>query len=431
MIPRYSRPEMQEIWSDETKYSIWLEVELLALEKMAEMGLVPTQAYETVKEKASFDLKRVEEIEAEVKHDVIAFLTSVSENVGPAAAYVHRGMTSSDLLDTSFAVQLSRAGELILSDLRKLREAIRKRAEEHKYTPCIGRSHGIHAEPISFGVKLLGWYAEFGRNIKRVESALKSVKTGKISGAVGTYASLDPEIETFVMEELGLQPETVSTQIVSRDRHAEFFSALALTATSIERCAVEVRHLQRTEVREVEEEFTKGQKGSSAMPHKRNPILSENLSGLARLVRSYAQASLEDVVLWHERDISHSSVERVIAPDACITLDFMLSRFTKLVSGMQIYPERMKVNLEMTRGLVFSGTLLVFLVESGFTREEAYKIVQTHALAAWEAAPGLRERVEADPLVSKKLSVSKLDEVFDISRHLKSVEFIFERALSD
>lgn len=419
---------MQAIWSEQSKYSIWLEVELLALKKMTELGLAPAGTYQRVAQKAKFDLKRIEEIEAEVKHDVIAFLTCVVESAGPDAAYLHRGMTSSDLLDTSFAVQLSRSGDLIRKGLLEVLDALKARAEEFKYTPCIGRSHGIHAEPITFGLKLLNWFAELRRHIPRFDAALSEVKVGKIAGAVGTYASLDPAIEAFVMKELDLKPETVSTQIVARDRHAVFFNELALLATSIERCTVEIRHLQRTEVREAEEEFTKGQKGSSAMPHKRNPILSENLSGLARLIRGYAQTAMENVVLWHERDISHSSAERIIAPDACILMDFMLARFHNLVSGLKVHPQRMKANLESTRGLVFSGALLVALVEAGMQREEAYRIVQKHALEAWEAPPGLRERVEKDAFVTKHLPKEKLDEVFDVQLQLKYVDFIFDRA---
>jgi len=429
MIPRYSRPEMQAIWSDESKYAIWLEVELLALKKMAELGLAPKGSFENVSKKAKFKVARIQEIEAEVKHDVIAFLTCVVESAGPEATYLHRGMTSSDLLDTSFAVQLARSGALIHQDLSEVLDALKARAIEFKYTPCIGRSHGIHAEPTTFGLKLLNWYAELKRHAERFDAALEEVKVGKIAGAVGTYGSLNPSIEAFVMKELELRPETVSTQIVARDRHALFFNELALLATSIERCTVEIRHLQRTEVREAEEQFTKGQKGSSAMPHKRNPILSENLSGLARLLRGYAQTAMENVVLWHERDISHSSAERVIAPDACILTDFMLTRFKTLITGLQVYPERMKANLESTRGLIFSGALLVALVEGGMQREEAYKIVQKHALEAWESAPGLRKRVENDPSIIGNISKQKLDEVFDVRRQLQHVDFIFDRAL--
>ncbi|NMC64234.1 MAG: adenylosuccinate lyase [SAR324 cluster bacterium] len=431
MIPRYSRPEMQAIWSDESKYSIWLEVELLALKKMTELGLAPKGSYESVSKKARFDVARIQEIEAEVKHDVIAFLTCVVESAGPEAAYLHRGMTSSDLLDTSFAVQLSRSGDLLRKGLLEVIDTLKERALEFKDTPCIGRSHGIHAEPTTFGLKLLNWYAELHRHLKRFDAALSEVKVGKIAGAVGTYGSLDPAIEAYVMEQLGLRPETVPTQIVARDRHAVFFNELALLATSIERCTVEIRHLQRTEVREAEEEFTRGQKGSSAMPHKRNPILSENLSGLARLIRGYAQTAMENVVLWHERDISHSSAERVIAPDACILMDFMLSRFKKLAGGLKVYPERMKANLESTRGLIFSGALLVALVEAGMQREDAYRIVQKHALDAWESEPGLRERVEKDPSITLHISKAKLDEVFDVKSQLKHVDFIFNRALKN
>ncbi len=431
MIPRYSRPEMASIWSEEAKYSTWLEVELLALKEMSKLGMVPEDAYQEVSRAARFDIRRIEEIEAEVKHDVIAFLTCVAETAGPSGAYLHKGMTSSDLVDTAFAVRLNRAGELLLKELRSLIEAVRRRAEEFKYTPCIGRSHGIHAEPTTFGLKLLNWYSEFKRNERRLKAAVDGAGTGKISGAVGTFASIDPRVETAVMKDLGLKPEPVSTQITARDRHAEFFSALAILATTIERCAVEIRHLQRTEVREVEEEFSRGQKGSSAMPHKKNPILCENITGLARLMRSYSQAALEDMVLWHERDISHSSVERIIAPDACILMDFMLSRFARVVENLHVLPERMLENLEMTRGLIYSGSLLLALVEAGMTREEAYRIVQGHALAAWEAPPGLRERVEKDPEVSRRVPEEKLDGIFDATRHFTQVEYIFRRTIEN
>ena len=429
MIPRYSRDEMASIWSDENRYSVWLEVELLALREMASLGMVPQGVYEEVSKKAAFETARVSEIEAEVRHDVIAFLTCVSEHAGPSAAYLHKGMTSSDLLDTAFAVQLGRAGDLLLKGLDSLLDAVRKRAEEHRFTACMGRSHGIHAEPLTFGLKLLNWYSEFRRDRDRLQNAIEGVKVGKISGAVGTFASLDPRVEEGVMAALGLRCEPVATQIVARDRHAAFFQALAILGTTIERCAVEIRHLQRTEVGEVQEEFAKGQKGSSAMPHKRNPILSENLSGLARLLRSYAQASLENMVLWHERDISHSSVERIIAPDACILADFMMARFTNLVLNMRVDTERMRSNLEMSRGLIFSGSLLLLLVEGGFTREEAYRLVQAHALAAWDAPPGLRDRVESDPEIMNRISPEQLNEVFEINRHFAHVDYIFRRTL--
>ncbi len=431
MIPRYTRPDMASIWSDEARFKIWLEVELLALEKMAEEGTVPKQSYLTVKEKAKFDPKRVLEIENEVKHDVIAFLTNLSESVGPDSRFVHRGMTSNDLLDTTFALQLKRSGEKILGELDGVLNAIKERAIEFKHTPCIGRSHGIHAEPITFGLKLASWYAELSRSRGRLESAVAEVAVGKIAGAVGTYASITPTVEAHVMKSLGLTAETVSTQIVSRDRHASFFQGLALIGSSIERFCVEIRHLQRSEVMEAAEPFGKGQKGSSAMPHKRNPILCENISGLARLLRSYAQSALENVPLWHERDISHSSVERVIAPDACCLTDFMLARFKAIVAGLDVYPDQMKRNLDSSKGVIFSGSLLLALVDAGVTREDAYRLVQTHALQTWEDrsshAPDFRARVEKDPQITKVLNKATISQVFDLKRHLKYVDLIFDR----
>jgi adenylosuccinate lyase len=421
---------MEAIWSDQSRFQIWLQIETLALEQMVKEGLAPAEAYTDLASKGAFDAARVLEIEAEVKHDVIAFLTNVAEYVGPNARFVHRGMTSSDVLDTTLAVQLARSGQLILKGIDTVCATLKRRAAEYKMTPCIGRSHGIHAEPTTFGLKLAGAFAEMRRQRRRFEQALVEVSVGKIAGAVGTYASVSPEVEAHVFKALGLRPEAVPTQIVSRDRHAAFFLALAQLATSIERFAVEVRHLQRTEVREAEEKFTKGQKGSSAMPHKRNPILSENLSGLARLVRGYAQSAQENVVLWHERDISHSSVERVIAPDACLVVDFMLARFNSLIDGLVVYPERMKQNLESTRGLVFSGTLLIALVDNGISREDAYRMVQRHALAAWEGGADLRERVFADSEITSRVSVAKLEAVFDLKRHLTHVEMIFNRAMA-
>ncbi len=431
MIPRYSRPEMRNIWSDETRFSIWLEIETYALEKMCELGLAPREAYEALRDEGTFDAFRVLQIEKEVKHDVIAFLTNVAESVGPLARFQHRGMTSSDVLDTALAVQIKRAGELILSGLNALIESTKTRALEFKHTPCIGRSHGIHAEPTTFGLKLISWYAELKRQRRRLLAALDDVLVGKISGPVGTYATVPPEVEKHVMQRLGLKCETVSSQIVQRDRHAAFFLSLAQLATSIEKFSLEIRHLQRTEVREAEERFTKGQKGSSAMPHKRNPILCENLTGLARLMRSYANAALENVALWHERDISHSSVERVIAPDACELLDFMLARFNSVVSEMVVYPERMLQNLELSRGLIFSGSLLVELVDSGLTREESYKLVQAHALAAWDGGDDFPTRVRRDPTITKLVVSAKLERAFDLNRHFAYVEVIFDRALKE
>ena len=428
MIERYSRAEMRAIWTDDSKYSIWLEVELLALEAMEDAGLAPKDVAKEVRSKAKVSAKRVLEIEKEVHHDVIAFLTNVAESAGPNARFLHRGMTSNDLLDTTFAVQLARSGKLILEGLDKTLEAIKKRAYEFKDTPCVGRSHGIHAEPISFGVKLASWYAELLRQRERFVDAISAVSVGKISGPVGTYASLPPEVERSVLEKLNLEAETVATQVVSRDRHAAFFSSLAQIGGSLERFCVEVRHLQRTEVGEVAEPFGSSQKGSSAMPHKKNPILTENMTGLARLLRSYSIAALENVPLWHERDISHSSVERVIAPDACILTDFCLLRFEKVVSGLVVYPEKMIENLEITEGKVFSGTLLLALVDAGVSREDGYRIVQNHALA--EDANTFQQRVESDAELIKLLGEEKVAECFSIEPHLRHTDMIFERTFA-
>ncbi len=430
MIPRYSRSDMSKIWGDDSRFQIWLDIETLALEKMVELGLAPAEALQAVKQKAKFNSERVLEIEKEVKHDVIAFLTNVAESVGPLSRFLHRGMTSSDVLDTALAVQLVRSGKLILAGLDALLSALKSKALEFKHTPCIGRSHGIHAEPTTFGLKLIGFYAEFKRQRDRFEQALSDIAAGKISGPVGTFATVSPEVESYVMKKLGLKPEEVSTQIVARDRHAVYFSALAWIGCSIERLAVEIRHLQRSEVREAEENFTKGQKGSSSMPHKRNPVLSENISGLARLLRSYAQAAMENVTLWHERDISHSSVERIMGPDACILCDFMLHRATGIVRDLVVYPERMLENMESGRGLIFSGTLLNALVDKGVTREDAYKLVQKHALAAWEGGADFKTRVSDDAQLVSTLGKETLAQVFDIKRHFAQVDFIFERALN-
>lgn len=430
MIPRYTNPEMAEIWSDQTRYSIWLDIERYALEGLVKVGQAPAEALEAYTTKATFSVDRVNEIEREVKHDVIAFLTNVAEYVGPLSRYVHRGMTSSDVVDTCLAVQMRRAGQLLQAQLEGLMAVIKIRALEFKDTPCIGRSHGIHAEPTTFGIKLAGWYAELKRQHHRLLQAIDTISVGKLSGAVGTYAGIDPEVEALVMKKLELQPETVATQVVARDRHAEFMGCLAGIASSIERFSVEIRHLQRTEVREVMEGFTPGQKGSSAMPHKRNPILTENLCGLARLVRSYAQASYENVALWHERDISHSSVERVAVPDACIAVDFMLRRFAGVVQNLVVSPERMRHNLELTRGTVFSGHLLLALVDKGVSREEAYAIVQRHALAAFDGGATLHERAKADPQVTKVLNEREIGALFDLGRYLKQVDTIVTRALA-
>jgi adenylosuccinate lyase len=430
MIPRYTNPEMASVWSDETRYAIWLDIERYALEGMVKIDKAPAEALKAYNEKAKFSVERVQEIEREVKHDVIAFLTNVAEHVGPLSRFVHKGMTSSDVVDTCLAVQMRRSGLLLEKRLEALMATLKGRALEFKHTPCIGRSHGIHAEPTTFGVKLAGWYAEVSRQRTRLRAAIETISVGKLSGAVGTYAGIDPRVEAFVMERLELRPETVATQVVARDRHAEFMACLAGIASSIERFAVEIRHLQRTEVREAMEGFTPGQKGSSAMPHKRNPILTENICGLARLVRSYAQASFENVALWHERDISHSSVERVAVPDACIALDFMLTRFEGVVRNLAVSPERMLENLEMTRGTVFSGHLLLALVEKGMTREDAYALVQKHALAAFDGGASLEERVLSDGAVTKIMNTDEVRGVFDLSRHLREVDRIIDRALN-
>jgi adenylosuccinate lyase len=429
MIERYTHPEMAAIWTDDSRYQIWLDIERYALEGLVKVGKAPAEALQAYNEKAQFSSERVLEIEKEVKHDVIAFLTNVAEYVGPLSRYVHKGMTSSDVVDTCLAVQMRRAGLMIKSDIETLLATLKARAIEFKLTPCIGRSHGIHAEPTTFGIKLAGWYAEMKRHITRLNLAIEDISVGKLSGAVGTYAGIDPSVEELVMQKLQLTGETVATQIVSRDRHANYMACLAGIAGSVERFSVEIRHLQRTEVREAAEGFTAGQKGSSAMPHKRNPILTENLCGLARLVRSYAQACFENVALWHERDISHSSVERVAVPDATIALDFMLRRFNGVVKNLLVSPEKMMENLELTRGTVFSGHLLIALVDKGVSREDAYRLVQQHALAAFDGGATLLERVQQDPTISKAMTKEEISDVFSLARHLKEVDRIVDRAL--
>jgi adenylosuccinate lyase len=421
---------MASIWTDESRYAIWLEIERHALEGLVSVGQAPQEALIAYNQKATFSAERIDEIEREVKHDIIAFLTNVAEHVGPLSRYVHKGMTSSDVVDTCLAVQMRRAGLLIDSKIEALLAVLKTRALEFKHTPCIGRSHGIHAEPTTFGIKLAGWYAEMRRQRERLAHAITSISTGKLSGAVGTYAGIDPRVEAHVMERLSLTVETVATQVVARDRHAEFMACLAGVGSSIERFSVEIRHLQRTEVREVMEGFAPGQKGSSAMPHKRNPILTENLCGIARLLRAYAQACFENVALWHERDISHSSVERVAVPDACTALDFMLSRFTGVVRNLVVDPERMMTNLESTRGTIFSGHLLLALVDRGLTREEAYALVQRHAIAAFDGGATLLERVKADTIVTGVMSNDDISELFNVQRFLREVDRIVDRALA-
>jgi len=430
MIPRYSRPEMARIWAPETRFRIWFEIEAHALDALADLGLAPREAADAVWAKgrdAVFDIGRIDEIEREVKHDVIAFLTHLAEIVGPEARYVHAGMTSSDVLDTCFAVQLTRAADLLVADTDGLLAALKRRAFEHKDTVTIGRSHGIHAEPTTFGLKLAYAYAEFSRAKARLLQAREYIATCAISGAVGTFANVDPRVEEHVARKLGLRPEPVSTQVVPRDRHAMFFATLAVIASSIERLATEIRHLQRTEVLEVEEFFAPGQKGSSAMPHKRNPVLSENLTGLARMVRAYALPAMEDVALWHERDISHSSVERMIGPDATVTLDFALARLTRLIEDLVVHPERMQANLDLMGGLIHSQRVLLALVQAGLSREAAYALVQRSALKVWRERTDFLSELLADAEVRAALSENALREQFDLGYHLKHVDMIFRR----
>ncbi len=427
MIPRYSRPEMARIWEPETRFRIWLKIETYAAEAMAELGLIPKHAAEAVRKRGGFDIARIDAIEGEVKHDVIAFLTSVAEHVGPEARFLHLGLTSSDVLDTCFNVQLVEAADLLVADIDALLAALKNRAFEHKDTLTVGRSHGVHAEPTTFGLKLAVAYAEFSRARERMVRAREEVGTCAISGAVGTFAHVDPRVETYVAKKLGLRPEPISTQVVPRDRHAAYFATLAVVASSVERLATEIRHLQRTEVLEAEEYFSEGQKGSSAMPHKRNPVLSENLTGLARVVRGYAAPALEDVALWHERDISHSSVERVIGPDATIALDFALHRLTGIVKNLLIYPERMRANLDRFGGLIHSQRVLLALTAAGVPREEAYRIVQRNAMKVWEQGADFLEALLADKDVTKALSAEEIRAQFDLGYHTKHVDTIFAR----
>ncbi len=427
MIERYTRPQMAAVWDEEAKLRIWLEIELLACEAVAQRGDIPREVPAKLRERGRVNLARMREIEAQVGHDVIAFVTSVAENCGPEGRYLHLGMTSSDVLDTAFAVQLVRAVDLLIEDANALREAIRVQAKKHRGVVMVGRSHGIHAEPITFAIKLAGWYAEMQRNVVRLEQAREVIRFGKVSGAVGTFAHSSPEIEAYVCENLGLLPEPVATQVVPRDRHAEYFSALAVVAGSIERFAVELRHLQRTEVGEVQEPFGGAQKGSSAMPHKRNPILTENVTGLARLMRSYAVAALENMALWHERDISHSSVERVIGPDATIALDFMLNRMTRVVKGLVVHPETMQRNLELWRGAVYSEAVLLALVRHGISRDEAYRWVQRCGMKALAGAD-FREEAAQDADITKHLSAAEIGALFDLHHQLRYEDELLRRA---
>jgi adenylosuccinate lyase len=427
MIKRYTRNPMGDIWTEENKYRTWLKVEIAACQAMAEAGKIPQTAMDVIRDKADFSVDRIDAIEAETRHDVIAFLTSVAEFVGPDSRYIHLGLTSSDVLDTSMACLLKQAGEMILEDCDRLLSAIKTRAFEHKDTVMIGRSHGIHAEPITFGLKLAVWYDEMKRNRGRMERAVETISFGKISGAVGTFANISPAVEARVCQLLDLKPAPASTQIIQRDRYAEYFTTLAIMASSIEKMAIEIRHLQRTEVLEAEEYFSSGQKGSSSMPHKRNPVGSENLCGLARVVRSNALASLENVPLWHERDISHSSVERVIAPDSTILMDYMLNRLTGLIGNLLVYPEHMKENLNRMKGLVFSQQILLALAESGLSREDAYQLVQFHAMKVWRENVDFQSLIQNDGRISAALGQEKIKEIFDVNYHLKYINDIFDR----
>ncbi|MCH6576861.1 MAG: adenylosuccinate lyase [Proteobacteria bacterium] len=431
MHPRYTREQMAAVWAPENKYRIWFEIEAHACDAQATLGVIPKEAATAVRERGKFDLARIDEIEQETQHDVIAFLTNLAEHIGPEARFVHQGMTSSDVLDTCFAVQLTEATDILLEDLDRLLEVLKRQAFAHKMTLCVGRSHGIHAEPTTFGLKLAGHYAEFARNRARLVAARKEVATCAISGAVGTFANIDPFVEKYVAEKMGLAVEPISTQVIPRDRHAMFFATLGVIASSIERLTTEFRHLQRTELGEVEEYFSPGQKGSSAMPHKRNPVLSENLTGLARVVRSTVLPAMENVALWHERDISHSSVERMIAPDATVTLDFALARLAGVVDTLVIYPENMRKNLERLGGIVHSERVLLALTQKGVSREDAYEAVQGNAMKVGENGGDFGEALAGDPVVSKHLSEAELNELLDTAYHTKHVDTIFARVFGD
>jgi len=427
MIPRYARPQMTSIWAPENKFKIWLEIEACACEAQAEIGVIPKEAAAAVRKRGKFEIDRIDTIEKETHHDVIAFLTNVAEHVGPEARFVHQGMTSSDVLDTCLSLQLAQAADLLLEDADALLAALKRRAYEHKDTLCIGRSHGIHAEPTTFGLKLASHYAAFWRCRERLRTAREEIATCAISGAVGTFANIDPRVEAYVAKKMGLRIEPISTQVIPRDRHAAFFAGLGITASAMENLAVEIRHLQRTEVREAEEYFAPGQKGSSAMPHKRNPVLSENVSGLARVIRGYVMPALENVVLWHERDIAHSSVERIIGPDATVTLDFALSRLAGLIEKLVVYPEKMRQNLDALGGLVYSQRVLLALTQAGMSREDAYQAVQRNAMQSWEKKGNFLDALKADADVSKHLEEGMLEGLFDPTHHTRHVDTLFKR----
>ncbi len=427
MIPRYTRPEMGRIWSDENKFRCWLRVEVAASLTLAQAGIVPRKAAKAIAERGDFDLQRIQEIEAEVKHDVIAFTTAVAEKIGPESRWLHYGLTSNDVVDTAQALQIKEASHIILQGLARLRDVLARRAKEFKRTPAIGRTHGIHAEPTTFGLRLANWYSETQRNIGRFERAAEDMRVGKLSGAVGTFAHLEPEFEEKICRRLGLQPAPISSQVIQRDRHAYYVATLATIASTLDKIATEIRHLQRTEVREAEEFFSEKQKGSSAMPHKRNPITSEQICGLARVVRSNAQAAFENVALWHERDISHSSAERVILPDSTILVDYLLHKTANLIDTLLVYPERMMKNLESTGGLVFSGQLLLDLAENGMSREDAYRLVQKHAMRAWKEDLNFRELVMNDPEITSRVPAKQIEQAFSLKRQLRNVDKIFGR----
>ena len=427
MIERYTTPRMKFLWSDQNRFQKWLDIELLACEAQAKLGIIPKSALPKIRKKAKFDVERIAQIEEKTKHDVVAFLTNLAENIGKEAKYVHYGMTSSDILDTSLSLLMREAGEVILQDLDKLSSNLKKKALEFKHTSMIGRTHGVHAEPITLGLKFALWYAEIQRNIERLKRAIETISVGKISGAVGTFSNLDPRVEEYLCKKLELKPAPISSQIIQRDRHAEFMTALAIIASSIEKFATEIRNLQRTEILELEEGFAKGQKGSSAMPHKRNPITCERLCGLARLVRTNGQAALENITLWHERDISHSSVERVIIPDSTILVDYMLTQFTKIMENLLVYPDNMRKNLEKTRGMIFSGRLLLALSEKTPSKEDAYLIVQDNAMKAWNKNENFRDLIKNDKRVKKYLSEKEIEECFSLDYYLRNVDYIFKR----